>query len=95
MSKKRVKERIEMYSEISKMKEVKFYQFTVLYHRKEKIWFLYLEYSTIIVHAQTYTGSDEPLYTVIKPTRTAIRIHSIEKSGIYREYTVYTPKPIV
>ena len=45
MSKKKVKERIEMYSEISKMKEVKFYQFTVLYHRKEKIWFLYLEYS--------------------------------------------------
>ena len=54
-----------------------------------------IEYSTIIVHAQTYTGSDEPLYTVIKTTPKPTRLHSIEKSGIYREYTVYTPKPFV
>ena len=40
-----------------------------------------VEYSTIILHAQTYTGSDEPLYTVIKTTRTATRILSIENSG--------------
>ena len=41
-----------------------------------------IEYSTIIMHAQSYTGSNEPLYTVIKTTRTATRIYSIEQSGI-------------
>jgi len=47
MSKKKVKERIEMYSQISRMKEVKFFEFSVLYHKKEKIWFLYLDYQNI------------------------------------------------
>jgi len=46
MSKKKVKERIEMYSEISRMKEVKIFGFDVYYHPKEKLWFLHLNYST-------------------------------------------------
>ena len=53
------------------------------------------EYSTIILHAQSYTGSNEPLYTVIKTTRTPTRLYSIEKSGVQWEYYIYTPKPIV
>ena len=51
-----------MYSEISKMKEVKFYQFTVLYHRKEKIWFLYLEYS----NTEKEKDSEEMVTTISK-----------------------------
>jgi hypothetical protein len=47
MSKKIVRERIEMYSEVSKRfsKEMKFYDFSVLYHKTEKIWFIYLDYT--------------------------------------------------
>ena len=41
-----------------------------------------IEYSTIFMHAQTYTGSDISLYTVIKTSENATRIYTIEKSGI-------------
>ena len=42
MSKKKVKERIEMYSQVSRMKEVSIHKFGIYYHPKEKMWFLYL-----------------------------------------------------
>ena len=47
MSKKKVKERIEMYSQVSRMKEVSIHKFGIYYHPKEKMWFLYLNYKTI------------------------------------------------
>lgn len=47
MSKKKVKERIEMYSQVSKMKEVSIYKFGVYYQPKEKMWFIYLNYKTV------------------------------------------------
>ena len=40
-------------------------------------------------------GSDIPLYTVIKNTQKPTWLYSIEKSGIYETYTVYTPNRFV
>ena len=53
------------------------------------------EYSTIIMHAQTYIGSDESLYTVIKTWLEPEPLYSIEKSGTYEKDTVYTPNRFV
>ena len=47
MSRTKVKERIEMYAEISKMKEVKMHEFKVYYSSEEKLHFIFLKYTTI------------------------------------------------
>ena len=53
------------------------------------------EYSTIIMHAQTYIGSNESLYTVIKTWLEPEPLYTIEKSGIYPIDIVYTPNRFV
>jgi hypothetical protein len=44
MANKKVKDRIEMYAKISKLKEVSMHDFKVLYSPEEKVHFIYLKY---------------------------------------------------
>lgn len=53
MSKKKVKERIELYSKMSVMKEVEFYNFKIYYNSPQKLWFILLEYKLLETDPET------------------------------------------
>ena len=47
MSRKKVKERIEMYAQISNMKEIRMHKFKVLYYPEQKLTLIYLKYTEL------------------------------------------------
>ena len=95
MSKKKVKERIEMYSQISRMKEVSIHKFGIYYHPKEKMWFLYLNYKTIEKDKETEEKRKIHMEKIIQTYNFKIQLREKEVEDADKAEFIPSKKPAI